>query len=106
LAKDSEGAYLPFGLEIDPRCTQIAAFNLALTAWRHVGHCTLPRMNLACAGLAPNAKQETWLTLAGDDERLQNGLERLYGLFKDAPTLGSLINPREAKGEDGERNVA
>ena len=22
-----------FGLEIDPRCTQIAAFNLALTAW-------------------------------------------------------------------------
>jgi hypothetical protein len=23
-----------FGLEIDPRCTQIAAFNLAFTAWR------------------------------------------------------------------------
>ena len=23
-----------FGLEIDPRCTQIAAFNLAFAAWR------------------------------------------------------------------------
>lgn len=88
-----------FGLEIDPRCTQIAAFNLALTAWRRVGHCVLPRMNLACSGLAPNAKRENWLKLAGDDERLQNGLERLYGLFKDAPILGSLINPREGKGD-------
>jgi hypothetical protein len=28
-----------FGLELDPRCTQIAAFNLALAAWRRVGHC-------------------------------------------------------------------
>ena len=26
-----------FGLEIDPRCTQIAAFNLALAAWRSGG---------------------------------------------------------------------
>src|SRR5262249_33465711 len=37
-----------FGLEIDPRCSQIGAFNLALTAWRRVGHCALPPMNLAC----------------------------------------------------------
>ena len=28
-----------FGLEIDPRCSQIGAFNLALVAWRRVGHC-------------------------------------------------------------------
>lgn len=27
-----------FGLEIDPRCTQIAAFNLAFAAWRKVGY--------------------------------------------------------------------
>lgn len=33
-----------FGLEIDPRCTQIGAFNLALAAWRRVGHCKLPAM--------------------------------------------------------------
>ena len=46
-----------FGLEIDPRCTQIGAFNLALAAWRRVGHCKLPAMNLACSGLAPNANE-------------------------------------------------
>jgi hypothetical protein len=88
-----------FGLEIDPRCTQIAAFNLALTAWRHVGHCTLPAMNLACSGLGPNAIREDWLKLAGNDDRLRNGMDRLYRLFKDAPVLGSLINPRAGKGD-------
>jgi N-6 DNA Methylase len=88
-----------FGLEIDPRCTQIGAFNLALAAWRRVGHCKLPAMNLACSGFAPNAKKEDWLNLAGDSEKLQNGMERLYRLFKDAPVLGSLINPRAAEGD-------
>ena len=47
-----------FGLEIDPRCTQIAAFNLALTAWTWPdagGYRRLPDLNLACSGLAPNA---------------------------------------------------
>ena len=83
-----------FGLEIDPRCTQIAAFNLALAAWRRVGHCALPPMNLACSGLAPRAKKADWLALAGSNYRLMQGMERLYALFKDAPVLGSLINPR------------
>jgi len=88
-----------FGLEIDPRCTQIGAFNLALAAWRRLGHCQLPAMNLACSGLAPNAKQEDWLKLAGESDRLQRGMERLYALFKDAPTLGSLINPLGTSGD-------
>lgn len=83
-----------FGLEIDPRCTQIAAFNLALAAWRRVGHCVLPAMNLACSGLAPNAKLEDWLKITGDDQKLRRGMERLYRLFEKAPMLGSLINPR------------
>lgn len=84
-----------YGLEIDPRCAQIAAFNLALTAWRRVGHhFRLPTMHLACSGLAPNAKKEEWLKLAGDSQRMGRGMERLYALFKDAPSLGSLINPR------------
>jgi N-6 DNA Methylase len=88
-----------FGLEIDPRCTQIAAFNLALAAWRRGGYCALPAMNLACSGLAPNAKKEDWLKLAGNSDRLQRGMERLYALFKDAPILGSLINPRALGGD-------
>ncbi len=88
-----------FGLEIDPRCTQIGAFNLALAAWRRVGYCALPAMNLACSGLAPNAKEADWLELAGDDEKLQLGMKRLYALFEDAPVLGSLINPRAGEGD-------
>ena len=88
-----------FGLEIDARCTQLGAFNLALTAWRRVGHCKLPPMNLACAGLAPNTREANWLAIAGDSEKLRNGMERLYRLFKDAPVLGSLINPRAADGD-------
>lgn len=88
-----------FGLEIDPRCTQIAAFNLALAAWRQVSHCPLPAMHLACSGLAPNAKQADWVALAGNDDRLQRGMAKLYTLFKDAPVLGSLINPRLARAD-------
>ena len=88
-----------FGLEIDPRCTQIAAFNLALAAWRRLGYCPLPAMNLACSGLAPNTSEAEWLALAGNDERLRNGMERLYRLFQKAAVLGSLINPRAAEGD-------
>ena len=88
-----------FGLEIDPRCTQIGAFNLALAAWRRVGHCKLPAMNLACSGLAPNTREADWLAMAGDNERLRNGMERLYRLFQKASVLGSLINPCAAGGD-------
>jgi len=88
-----------FGLEIDPRCTQIAAFNLALAAWRRVGHCRLPAMNLACSGLAPNSPESDWLAIVGDDEMLQRGMERLYRLFQNAPVLGSLIDPRAGEGD-------
>jgi len=88
-----------FGLEIDPRCTQIGAFNLALAAWRRVGHCALPAMNIACSGLAPNAREADWLALAGDNEKLKNGMERLYRLFTKAAVLGSLINPRAGESD-------
>ena len=88
-----------FGLEIDPRCTQIGAFNLALAAWRHVGYCPLPAMNLACSGLAPNTREAEWLAIAGENERLRNGMERLHRLFQKASVLGSLINPRAAEGD-------
>lgn len=83
-----------YGLEIDPRCTQIGAFNLALAAWRRVGHCPLPAMHLACSGLAPNATEDEWVALAEGNSRLEEGMRRLHGLFADAPVLGSLINPR------------
>jgi hypothetical protein len=83
-----------FGLEIDPRCTQIAAFNLALAAWKWGGYQTLPPLHLACSGLGINARLDTWLKLAGTNHRLRGGMDRLYQLFQQAPVVGSLINPR------------
>jgi len=88
-----------FGLEIDPRCTQIGAFNLALAAWRRVGYCNLPAMNVACSGLAPNTREADWLAIVGTDEKLKNGMARLYHLFRKAATLGSLIDPRAGEGD-------
>ena len=87
-----------FGLEIDPRCTQIGVFNLALAAWRRAGHRPLPTMNLACSGLAPNTREADLLAIAGDNEKLRNGIERLYRLLQKAAVLGSLINPRAEEG--------
>ena len=87
------------GLELDERCTQIAAFNLALTAWKLVGYQNLPALHLACSGLAPSGTEAEWVALAGDNDRLRRGMARLHKLFKDAPVLGSLINPRAQTGD-------
>jgi hypothetical protein len=87
------------GLELDDRCTQIAAFNVALTAWKLAGYQSLPPLHLACSGLAPSATEAEWVALAGTDERLRRGMMRLYRLFKDAPVLGSLLNPRCSEGD-------
>ena len=108
-----------FGLEIDPRCTQIAAFNLALAAWRLAGRpIELPPLNLACSGLAPHAALGEWIALAEDAAAaggmpanrdllgvgdtllsgpLRNSLTALHDLFEQAPELGSLIDPRAAE---------
>jgi hypothetical protein len=88
-----------FGLEIDPRCTQIAAFNLALSAWRKIGNAILPEMHLACSGLAPNSAEAEWVAIAGEDPKLREGMARFHRISKDAPTLGSLINPNLRKGD-------
>ncbi len=88
-----------YGLELDERCTQIAAFNVALTAWKLAGYQALPSLHLACSGLAPSATEAEWMALAGNNDRLKLGMRRLYGLFKDAPILGSLINPRALAGD-------
>lgn len=106
-AKDAVAASLRdniHGLELDPRCTQIGAFNVALTAWKLAGYQQLPAPHIACSGLAPQAKLADWLKLAGDNEALQAGMKRLYELFEQAPVLGSLIDPRKGSGELFESN--
>jgi len=84
-----------FGLEIDPRCVQIAAFSLALAAWKVGGYRSLPLPNVACSGIPVSGQLEAWTRLAGDDPDMQQTLERLHGLFLNAPGLGSLIDPAD-----------
>jgi hypothetical protein len=81
------------GLELDQRCCQIGAFNLALTAWKLGGFQQLPALNVACCGIAPRARLADWVELAGGDERLKAGMSKLHKLFDQASVLGSLINP-------------
>jgi hypothetical protein len=90
------------GLELDQRCVELAAFALALTAWKYPsagGYRVLPELNVACSGLSISAKKEEWLTLAGDNTNLRLALDELYKQFKDAPVLGSLINPEASLGK-------
>jgi hypothetical protein len=88
-----------FGLEIDYRCTQIAAFNLALTAWKMAGrHFKLPSLNLACSGMGIQAKEEDWIKLAGKEPLLRETMKELYQLFRQGPILGSLIDPKRVAG--------
>ena len=88
------------GLELDPRCTQIAAFNLAMAAWKLAGRpIKLPLLTVACSGLAVGSTKQEWSALAGNDERLRAGMERLCDLFEQAPVLGSLIDPKALAGD-------
>jgi hypothetical protein len=90
------------GLELDQRCVELAAFALALTAWKYPsagGYRVLPELNVACSGLSISAKKEEWLALAGANTNLRIALEGLYKQFKDAPVLGSLINPETSLGK-------
>jgi hypothetical protein len=84
------------GLELDQRCVALAAFNLALTAWKFPGaggYRPLPELQLACSGLSVGATKEEWQELALDKQNLRIALNWMHEVFRDAPVLGSLINP-------------
>jgi hypothetical protein len=85
------------GLEIDQRCVELAAFALALAAWKFPGagdYRVLPDLNVACSGLSVSAPKEEWRTLAGDDNQLKIALDWMHEGFNDAPLLGSLFDPK------------
>ena len=89
-----------FGLEIDPRCVQIAMFAVALKVWRAGGGWRqIPTPNIACSGIPVKASVREWKDLAGGDGRLEIALVRLHALFREADTLGSLIDPVRDTGD-------
>jgi hypothetical protein len=98
------------GLELDPRCVEIAVFAVALEAWRYpdasgkpMGVREIPAPNIACCGLKVAAKAQDWEALVPDDAmnvaHLREGLARLHQLFAQAPLLGSLLAPSKQNGD-------
>ncbi|PLW83356.1 restriction endonuclease subunit M [Kineobactrum sediminis] len=88
------------GLELDQRCVELAAFALALTAWKYPnagGFRVLPELNVACSGLSVSVAKEEWKQLGshlgGGKKNLPIALDWMHDTFKDAPVLGSLLNP-------------
>lgn len=90
------------GLELDQRCVELAAFAVALEAWRYPqagGYRSLPELHLACSGLSITAARDEWKALSrkAGKQNLTIALDWMYQTFQDAPVLGSLINPSRSK---------
>ena len=89
-----------YGLELDPRCVELAAFALAIAAWSWPdagGYRPLPTLNIACSGLSVGSTKDRWTELAAGHRNLRIALGWLYDEFRDAPVLGSLLNPVTTK---------
>ena len=93
------------GLEIDPRCVEIAVFAIALEAWRYsdeegnpLGVREIPAPSIACCGLVVAAKAQDWESLVPNTEPgveyIRQELRQLHSAFLNAPILGSLLDPR------------
>jgi hypothetical protein len=84
------------GLELDERCVEIAAFNVAFTAWTFPGaegYRPLLELQIACCGLSVGASQKDWIKLVKGNKVM----ELLYDYFKNVPVLGSLLSPAKFK---------
>src|SRR5690606_29909815 len=87
------------GLELDQRCVELAAFALALAAWKYPsaeGYRPLPELHLACTGLSVSVAKEEWKQLGLGKHNLTIALDWMHDTFRDAPVLGSLLNPAKA----------
>ena len=81
------------GLEIDGRCVQLAAFSVALIAWRLGGWQNLPSPKISWVGAPPPLPRVEFAALGDGDGEIEEALLALYDLFVKAPLLGTLIEP-------------
>lgn len=100
------------GLELDPRCVEIAVFALALAAWRFPDEAgqplgvraDMPAPNIACCGLKVAARAADWMALVPDEVPnavyLRQELRLLHDSFSQAPLLGSLLDPARSLKND------
>ena len=69
------------GLELDQRCVALAAFALALEAWRYPGaggYRVLPKLHVAWCGQPVQGDRKQWIELAGGEGRLEARLNSRY----------------------------
>lgn len=111
-AVDAVLAHNLHGLEIDPRCVEIAVFALALAAWRYPDEDgnplgvrpDMPAPHIACCGLKVAGSTQDWEALVPTElanaAHLREGLSRLHATFARAPLLGSLLDPSKANKGD------
>jgi len=98
-ARDAADAVLReniHGLELDQRCVEIAAFALALAAWKYPnggGYRPLPELNIACSGLSVSITKEEWKQFGLEKRNLTIAMDLMHNIFRDAPLIGSLLNP-------------
>lgn len=100
------------GLELDPRCVEIAVFALALAAWRFPDEAgeplgvreDMPAPDIACCGLKVAARAADWMALVPDEmpnaTYLRQELRLLHDSFSQAPLLGSLLDPARSLKND------
>jgi SAM-dependent methyltransferase len=80
------------GVDIDPRCAQVAAAAIALRARRRSPHGYLPRPLIVCARGLPPGAADLVPTLTGDQRSVLIAVE---SELRDAPLLGVLLRAEE-----------
>jgi hypothetical protein len=95
---DAASRILPclWGIDIDPRCAQVAAAALVLRARQRAKDAILPRPNVFTARTLPGDPAAWQNALGKLDKDLHALVGRIQGVLKDAPILGSLLKVEEA----------
>lgn len=98
---ESAARILPclWGIDIDPRCAQVASAALVLRARRHCKTGPLPRPNIVTARALPEG-EEVWTRVLADLPPTHRQLvQRMRAELAQAPLLGSLLKVEEALAE-------
>lgn len=77
-----------WGIDIDPRCTQVAAAAIVMRARRRTSHGDLPRPNIVCARGLPKDAHRMVPGLEFEETQLLKAVEEALA---DAPNLGVLL---------------
>ncbi len=84
-----------WGIDIEPRCSQVAAAAIILRARRSCPDGELPRPNIVCARALPATSTGLDEVLAALPDKHRRLVEEITDAMTDAPILGSLLKIEE-----------